>query len=125
MNDKPKDRTTTWMSIIALILVLMIAFAFGGITYPFPLITYYAAPVFLGFIGWFNITTFISFGEKGRNIYIIFLIVAPLCPIFGIIGILSPNFIVSLVVSIFFFGSFLGLFCYVILGFFIKARRKK
>jgi len=101
------------------------AFAFGGITYPFPLITYYAAPVFLGFIGWFNITTFISFGEKGKNIYIMFIIFAPLCPIFGIIGILNPNFIVSLVVSIFFFGSFLGLFGYVILGFVIKARSKK
>ncbi|UCC38763.1 MAG: hypothetical protein JSV96_13195 [Candidatus Aminicenantes bacterium] len=29
MNDKPKDRTTMWMSIIALFLVLMIAFVLG------------------------------------------------------------------------------------------------
>jgi hypothetical protein len=29
MNDKPKDRTTMWMSIIAIILALMIAFTLG------------------------------------------------------------------------------------------------
>lgn len=101
------------------------SFAFGGINYPFPLITYYLAPIIMGFIGWFNITTFISFGEKGKKIYTIFLIVAPLCPIFGIIGLLNPEFIISLVVSIFFFSSFLGLFGYVIFGFFRRVRTKK
>jgi len=33
MNDKPKDRTTMWMSIIALILVLMIAYVLGAMIY--------------------------------------------------------------------------------------------
>jgi len=101
------------------------SFAFGGISYPFPQLTYYLTPIIMGFIGWFNITTFISFGQKGKKIYSIFLIVAPLCPIFGIIGILNPEFIISLVVSIFFFSSFLGLFGYVIFGFFRKVSRKK
>jgi phosphatidylserine synthase len=101
------------------------AFAYGGLTYPFPELTYYAAPVLLGLIGWFNITTYISFGEKSKSTYIIVICVAPLCPIFGIIGIINPNFIISLTVSIFFFCSFLGLFGYMILGFFLKKYKKR
>jgi hypothetical protein len=33
MNDKPKDRTTMWMSIIALILVVMMAYVLGAMIY--------------------------------------------------------------------------------------------
>ncbi|MFX0175614.1 MAG: CDP-alcohol phosphatidyltransferase family protein [Candidatus Hodarchaeota archaeon] len=101
------------------------AFAQGGLTYPFPDLTYYALPIILGLIGWFNITTYISFGEKRRLTYFIIICVAPLSPIFGIIGILNPSFLTSLIVSIIFFGSFLGLFGYMIIGFFLKIYKKK
>jgi len=102
------------------------AFAYGGASnYAFPELTYYLIPIFLGLTGWFNITTHISFGEKSRLTYTIIICVAPVCPIFGIIGILNPNFIISILVSIFFFSSFLGLFGYMIIGFFLKKHNKK
>ncbi|MFX1407983.1 MAG: CDP-alcohol phosphatidyltransferase family protein [Promethearchaeota archaeon] len=102
------------------------AFAYGGAShYAFPELTYYFIPLFLALTGWFNITTHISFGEKSRLTYTIIICVAPLCPILGIIGILNPNFIISILVSIFFFSSFIGLFGYMILGFFLKRRYKK
>jgi len=49
MNDKPKDRTTMWMSIIALILVLMIVFALGVAIYTI-VTTDYIVPVVLYFL---------------------------------------------------------------------------
>lgn len=102
------------------------AFAYGGsTTYPFPELAYYAIPIFLGLTGWFNITTHISYGEKRKLTYTIIICVAPLCPIFGVIGILNPDFIISIVVSIIFFGSFFGLFGYMVLGFFLKKHKKK
>jgi len=93
------------------------AFARGDINFPFPAISSYLIPLILVLIGWFNITTYIHFGEKDKTVYIVFIIVAPLCPIFGIIGISSPNFLVSSVVSIFFLGAFFLGFILIIRGF--------
>jgi len=104
------------------------AFAMGSITYPFLSLASYLIPFFMILIGWFNITTFISFGEKDRTIYIIFIIVAPLCPIFGVIGILNPDFLTSMIVSIFFLSSFLLGHLIIIRGFilnFYRNREKK
>jgi hypothetical protein len=90
------------------------AFANGGLTYPFLAITYYIVPVLLVFIGWLNITTHIKFGEKGKIVYVVFILLAPLSPIFGIIGILNPNFVVSMTVAIIFLILFLILFVWTI-----------
>ncbi|MFX1390996.1 MAG: CDP-alcohol phosphatidyltransferase family protein [Promethearchaeota archaeon] len=88
-------------------------------------ISSYLAPVIMILIGWFNITTYIHFGPKDKGTYILFLIVAPLCPIFGIIGISSPNFLVSIIVSIFFLSFFLLLMGFILRGFFPYFKRKK
>ena len=95
------------------------AFAYGGLTHPFLVITYYFVPFFLAFIGWLNITTYIKFSEKGKNVYYIFILLAPLSPIFGIIGILNPTFEVSLTVSIIFLVLFLILLGWVLLHSFL------
>ncbi len=95
------------------------AFAMGGIDYPFLPLSSYLIPFFMILIGWFNITTYIRFGEKDKSVYLTFLIVAPLCPIFGIIGILNPNFLISIIVSIFFLGCFLFALIFFIRGFLI------
>jgi len=83
------------------------AFALGGLTYPFLAITYYVVPFLLIFFGWLNITTHIKFGEKGKIVYYVFILLAPLSPIFGIIGILNPSFVVSMTVAIIFLILFL------------------
>lgn len=92
------------------------AFAFGGLTYPFLEIAYFITPFFLIFFGWLNITTYVKFGEKGKSIYYLFIILAPLSPIFGIIGILNPNFIVSMTVSLIFLGFFVVSLSWVLLN---------
>jgi len=89
------------------------AFAYGGLTYPFLDIAYYIVPFLLAFIGWLNITTYIKFGEKGRSVYYIFILFAPLSPIFGLIGILNPNFMVSMTVAIIFLIAFITLLVWV------------
>ena len=99
--------------------------AFPMQTPAFPYIAYYAIPFFLIFIAWLNITTHISFGEKGKIIYLIFILLAPLGPIFGIIGIINPNYLISIAVATFFLFSFLGLFIYILYGFIIKYRKSK
>ncbi|MFW9770926.1 MAG: CDP-alcohol phosphatidyltransferase family protein [Promethearchaeota archaeon] len=96
------------------------SFAIGGINHPFLEIAYYAIPFFLVFIGWLNITTHITFGEKGRTTYIIIILFAPSCPVFGIIGILNPNFVISIIAAIFFISSFFGLIIYIVYRFFHK-----
>lgn len=106
------------------------AFAMGGggdsgLAHPFPIASNLIIPFFLIVIGWFNITTYISFGKKGKNVYKIFFIVAPICPILGIIGVLNPNFILSIVVSIFFIVSLLIELIYILSGFFIKYRQNR
>jgi len=101
------------------------AFGLGGIAYPYPEISYLLIPLIMGLIGWFNITTHIKFGEKGKKIYIAVIILAPLCPILGIIGLLNPGFLISLAIAIFFLISFLILMIYVIIGFIVKVTTKK
>jgi len=101
-----------------------LAFGLGGITYPFPVISYYLIPIFMISIGWFNITTHIRFGEKNKNVYIIVLILSPIAPILGILGLMSPSFEMSVVISLFFFVSFLILIIYFIIGFFLKPKKK-
>ncbi|UCC21236.1 MAG: CDP-alcohol phosphatidyltransferase family protein [Promethearchaeota archaeon] len=101
------------------------SFAMGGITYPFLEISSYLVPIIMGLIGWFNITTYIHFGEKDKSIYILFITVAPLCPIFGIIGVSSPNFLTSTIVSIFFLSSFFLIMILIVRGFFLYLKIKR
>ncbi len=103
------------------------AFANGGLTYPFLAITYYITPFLLIFIGWLNITTYIKFGEKGKIVYYVFILLAPLSPIFGIIGILNPSFVVSITVAIVFLILFLILLIWTVFHSFLLnflAKRK-
>ena len=100
------------------------AFAYGGLYYPFPEFSYYSIPIIMILISWFNITTYIRFGEKGKRLYLIFIIIAPLCPVFGIIGILNPNFLISMIISFIFFASFFGLLIAIVMGFFMKVKSK-
>jgi len=97
------------------------AFAMGD----FLEIASYLIPFILILIGWFNITTYISFGEKDKTIYLIFIIVAPLCPILGIIGILNPNFLTSIILSIFFLCSFLLGIAIIIRGFLLQFKKRE
>lgn len=105
------------------------ALARGDINYPFLEISTYLIPLILVLIGWFNITTYIHFGEKDKTIYIVFIIFAPFCPIFGVIGISSPDFLVSSIASIFFLGAFILTFILIIRGFLlyfiVKSKEKK
>ncbi len=101
------------------------AYGMGGNTYPIPLLASYLIPVFMILIAWFNITTFIRFSEKDKIVYIVFIAIAPLCPIFGIIGILNPNFFLSMAISIFFLTSFILALILIVRGFFLYFNRKK
>jgi CDP-diacylglycerol---serine O-phosphatidyltransferase len=83
------------------------AFGLGGLSYPFPKIGYYSIPFFLVFIGWLNITTLIKF-KKSKLTYYLIIIIAPAVPIFGIIGLMNPNLIVSTIVAFIFIGLFFG-----------------
>jgi phosphatidylserine synthase len=109
------------------------AFAIGGGAPPnrglleaFPMICYYALPFIMIFIGWLNITTIIKFGDKGKGVYRFFMIIAGLTVVLGIIGItpVSNIFLVSIIVSIFFFGSFITELGYLVIGSFIKSDTK-
>lgn len=102
-----------------------LSYGLGGITHPFPEISYYLTPVIMIFIGWFNITTHIKFGEKSKYIYIAVILLAPVAPIIGIIGLMDPNFGISVGISIFFFACFLVLISYFVIGFFLKPKPKK
>ncbi|KKK44330.1 hypothetical protein LCGC14_0960530 [marine sediment metagenome] len=101
------------------------AFAQGGISYPFFLIVSYLVPLLMIFLAWINITTYLGFKEKDKLIYILFIILAPLCPIFGIIGILNPNFLVSMIISIFFLCALIITFGLIIRGFIFQNFRKE
>ncbi len=82
-------------------------------------------PFLMILIGWFNITTYLRFGAKDKGSYILFLVIAPLCPTFGIIGISSPNFLTSIISSIMFLGFFLIIMFFIIRGFFMDQITKK
>ncbi|MFX1278910.1 MAG: CDP-alcohol phosphatidyltransferase family protein [Promethearchaeota archaeon] len=101
------------------------AYAKGGITHPFLELSSYLIPFIMILIAWFNITVYISFGEKDKTTYIIFLIIAPLCPIFGIIGVLEPSSLISMISSVFFLFSFLFSLGFIIRGFFVGTREKE
>lgn len=95
--------------------------AFGNFMWISP----YIIPIIMVLISWFNITTYIYFGPKDKVTYLLFVIVAPLCPILGIIGISSPNFLTSLTISIFFLVSFLMLIISIIRGFILHFKKEK
>jgi CDP-diacylglycerol--serine O-phosphatidyltransferase len=98
--------------------------ATGNINAPFLDIAYYFIPFGMILLGWMNITTFIKFGEKNRMTYIIIIIIAPLSPIFGIIGVSNPTPILSLIISWFFILSFIGVILWVIVKSIIKFLAK-
>ena len=79
------------------------AIAYGSLK--FLDIANFIMPFLLVFSGWLNITTYIKFGEKGKSVYYLFILFAPLAPIFGLIGILNPNPTVSITISLFFLIS--------------------
>jgi len=91
----------------------------------FPLISYYILPFLLILMGWLNITTRVKFGKKGKEIYILFLVGAPLAPILGIIGLLRPGPAISLIISGFFFGSLIIQFGIIIKGLLKKKPEKE
>lgn len=101
------------------------AFGMGGNTYSFLAISSYLVPSFMILFGWFNITTYIRFGEKDKILYIISIIFAPIFSTIGIIGLLSPNFAISMVISIFFLSIFIVGHIIIIRGFFLNRLIKK
>lgn len=90
------------------------AVAFPKGTDPFPDFSIIIIIIIMIFLGWSNITTQIKMGakEKDKKVYITFLVFAPLCPIFGILGFIYPTFWIGLVSSVIFF-----IFVSIILGF--------
>ena len=104
------------------------AFGLGGLSYPFPEIAYYSIPAFLILMGWLNITTLIKLKEKSKSTYYFVILIAPAVPIFGIIGLMEPDLIVSMIVAIifisFFFGSLLWIFAVYIHSIYLKLRAK-
>ncbi|NHJ19306.1 MAG: hypothetical protein EAX91_00075 [Candidatus Lokiarchaeota archaeon] len=101
------------------------ALANGGWSVPFLDIAYYVAPFFLITLGWLNITTYIKFSEKGKVVYVMFIILAPLAPIFGITGILNPSPIVAITISIVFLSFLILIFGWVATHSFILSLLKK
>ena len=95
----------------------------AGLTEPFPSFSYYAIPFILIMIGWFNITTYISFGEKGKSIYYFVIALVPVAIGLAIIGIMQPGFGVSMGISIFFIGGFIFIVVYIFLGFFKETKK--
>ncbi|MHA1725847.1 MAG: CDP-alcohol phosphatidyltransferase family protein [Promethearchaeota archaeon] len=96
----------------------------SGSLAPFPLISYYLLPFLLILMSWLNITTRVKFGKKGKEIYILFLVGAPLAPVLGIIGLLRPGYIISLIISWFFFGSLIIQFGIIIRGLLKKKQEE-
>ncbi|MFX0003606.1 MAG: CDP-alcohol phosphatidyltransferase family protein [Candidatus Hodarchaeota archaeon] len=85
----------------------------------------YIIPFLMILIGWFNITTYLHFGAKDKGTYILFVLIAPLCPTFGLIGISSPNFLTSIISSIIFLGFFCLIMIFIVRGFLIYQISKK
>jgi CDP-diacylglycerol--serine O-phosphatidyltransferase len=115
----------TPMSALLLITYFYANYFYSMATGSFLIISSYFIPLIMILIAWFNITTYLRFGAKDKGTYILFLIVAPLCPTFGIIGISSPNFLTSIISSIVFLGFFLLIIVFIIRGFFLYQRIKK
>ena len=104
------------------------AFGLGGLIHPFPEIAYYSIPAFLVLIGWLNITTLIKFKEKSKSTYYIIILIAPTVPIFGIIGLMNPDLIVSMIVAliliILFFVALIWIFAVYIHSIYLKLKQK-
>jgi len=101
------------------------AFGRGGITYPFHMFANYLVPFLMILIAWFNITTHVRFGKKDRTTYVATMVLTPLCPVLGIIGLLNPNFIVSTIVSIVFIVLFALFIIFIIRGFLQEILKKR
>ena len=116
----------TPMSALLMIIYFYANYFFSMATGSFLLGSSYVIPFLMILIGWFNITTYLRFGAKDKGTYILFLIIAPLCPIFGIIGINSPNFLTSIISSIIFLVFFLIIMFFIIRGFiqYFMSKRK-
>ncbi len=103
----------------------------SGLTHPFPEISVILIPFILIFIGWLNITTYINFGEKGKGVYIMFMVFAPLAPILGILGLLSNSVLaayyypISWASFVFFLAIFLIEIGYFIISLFIKSNKNE
>jgi len=91
----------------------------------FLIVSSFLIPFIMILIGWFNITTYLRFGAKDKGTYILFLVIGPLCPTFGIIGISSPDFLTSIISSIIFLGFFLLIMFFIIRGFYLYTTKKK
>jgi len=78
-------------------------------------VAYYIMPFLLVFIGWLNITTYIKFEQKSKSVYYLFIMFAPLGPIFAVLGIWNPTPTVSIIVSLIFLISSMLLLGWVIL----------
>ncbi len=87
------------------------AAAYGGLADPYPAIAYYSIPIFLILFGWLNITTHLKYKEKGKSFYYLVILIAPIVPVFGIIGLFGDQvhpivFItMSVILLCIFFGS--------------------
>lgn len=94
------------------------AYGLGGLDYPFPDVSIYLAPFILIIVGWFNITTYIKFKEKGKKAYVVVFILAPLGPIFAVINYLGPDFTISIIICIIFTCGFFLIIAFILAGFF-------
>ena len=86
------------------------AAAYGSLAYPYPSIAYYSIPAFLILFGWLNITTHLKYREKGKSFYYIVIIIAPIVPVFGIIGLFGDQVhpMVFITMTVILLGIFLG-----------------
>jgi len=82
-----------------------------GLADPFPSIAYYSIPAFLILFGWLNITTHLKYREKGKSFYYMVILIAPIVPVFGIVGLQGDlvhpivYFTFSIILLCIFFGS--------------------
>ncbi len=119
-QDKEYTGVPTPLSALVILTFFYANYFFAVATYDaglgdaFPLFSQIAIVIIMIFLGWSNITVHLKMGkkDKDKNIYITFIVFAPLCPIFAIIGILNPIALISIIVSIIFFS-----FVFIIIGF--------
>ena len=103
-------------------------YIFGFNSIIMPLSSTILIAILMVLIGWFNITTYINYGEKGKKIYAIFFVFAPLCPILGIVGIVNSvlqNSVLSIAVSIFFIGACIVEIVFILSGFYFNIKERK
>ena len=87
------------------------AATFGALADPFPSIAYYYIPFNLILFGWLNITTHLKYKGKGKIFFIVVILIAPIVPVFGIIGLFGDQvhpmvlFTMTVILLCIFFGS--------------------